>query len=159
MRIRSIGNADVKGEILTQCDHLVNVLLVEDNPGDVRLIREAFKEGKFLNTLNVVPDGIEALSYLRREGVYADAARPDLIVLDLNLPRMGGLELLSTLKSDESLKVIPVVILTSSEAEEDIIASYRNYASCYISKPVQLSTFMDVVQSIEGFWLGIVKLP
>jgi chemotaxis family two-component system response regulator Rcp1 len=135
------------------------ILLVEDNPGDVRLTREALKEGKILNELNVVEDGVEALAFLRREGRYADAVRPDLILLDLNLPKKDGREVLQEIKGDGALKKIPVVVLTTSAAERDILKAYDLHANCYITKPVDLEQFMRVVQLIEDFWLTIVKLP
>jgi chemotaxis family two-component system response regulator Rcp1 len=137
----------------------IEVLLVEDNPGDVRLTREALKEGKVHNNLSVVPDGVEALAFLRREGRYADAPRPDVILLDLNLPRKDGREVLEDVKADPSLRAIPVVILTSSEAERDIARAYALHANCYITKPVDLDQFITVVKSIEDFWFTIVKLP
>jgi chemotaxis family two-component system response regulator Rcp1 len=137
----------------------VEILLVEDNPGDVRLTVEALKEAKVSNNLSVVGDGQDALSYLRREGQFQDAARPDLILLDLNLPRMSGREVLALIKEDSDLKRIPVVILTTSEAEQDILRSYDLHANCYITKPVDLDKFITVVKSIEGFWLTVVKLP
>lgn len=137
----------------------VQILLVEDNPGDVRLTIEALKEGKVLNQLTVVKDGIEALSLLRRQGQYARAARPDLILLDLNLPKKDGREVLSDIKADDNLKHIPVVILTTSQDEQDVLKSYNLYANCYINKPVDLDQFITVVKSIEDFWLGIVVLP
>ena len=137
----------------------IEVLLVEDNPGDVRLTREALKEGKVHNNLHVAPDGVEALAFLRREGRYTEAVRPDLILLDLNLPRKGGREVLAEVKGDPALRHIPVVILTSSQAEQDIARAYDLHANCYITKPVDLSQFMTVVRSIEDFWLTIVKLP
>ena len=137
----------------------VEVLLVEDNPGDVRLTREALKEGKIRNNLNVARDGVEALAFLRREGVHADAPRPDVILLDLNLPRKDGREVLTEVKNDPSLRQIPVVILTSSQAEEDICRAYDLHANCYISKPVDLDQFIRVVKSIEDFWFTVVKLP
>jgi two-component system, chemotaxis family, response regulator Rcp1 len=137
----------------------VEVLLVEDNPGDVRLTREALREGKVQNNLNVTPDGVEALAYLRRQGPYADAPRPDLILLDLNLPRKDGREVLEELKDDPALSNIPVVVLTSSQAEQDILRAYQLRANCYITKPVDLEQFIHVVQSIENFWFTIVKLP
>jgi CheY-like chemotaxis protein len=137
----------------------VEVLLVEDNPGDVRLTREALREGKVQNNLNVMPDGVEALRYLRREGPYADAPRPDVILLDLNLPKKDGREVLEELKADPSLMNIPVVVLTSSQAEQDILRAYQLRANCYITKPVDLEQFIHVVQSIENFWFSIVKLP
>jgi len=134
-------------------------LLVEDNPGDVRLTKEALKEGKVMNVLNTVGDGEEALAYLRRQGVYTQATRPDLILLDLNLPRKSGREVLAEIKDDPDLKRIPVVILTISEAEQDIIKSYNLHANCYITKPVNLEQFIGVVKSIEDFWLTVVMLP
>jgi CheY-like chemotaxis protein len=137
----------------------IEVLLVEDNPGDVRLTREALKEGKVHNNLHVAPDGVEALAFLRREGRYAAAVRPDLILLDLNLPRKGGREVLEEIKSDPALRHIPVVILTSSQAEQDIARAYDLHANCYISKPVDLDQFIRVVRSIEEFWFTVVKLP
>ncbi len=137
----------------------VDILLVEDNPGDVRLTREALKEGKVLNTLSVVADGVEALAFLRREERYATAARPDLILLDLNLPRMDGRELLAVIKADAELRRIPVVILTTSAAEQDILKSYNLHANCYITKPVDLEQFIAVVRSVEDFWFTIVRLP
>jgi chemotaxis family two-component system response regulator Rcp1 len=137
----------------------VQILLVEDNPGDVRLTIEALKEAKVLNQLTVVKDGIEALSLLRRQGQYARVARPDLILLDLNLPKKDGREVLSEIKADDNLKHIPVVILTTSQDEQDVLKSYNLYANCYITKPVDLDQFITVVKSIEDFWLGIVVLP
>ncbi|MBN1310670.1 MAG: response regulator [Anaerolineae bacterium] len=137
----------------------VEILLVEDNPGDVRLTQEALKEGKLYNTLRIVHDGIEALAYLRCEGAYADVARPDLILLDLNLPRKDGREVLAEIKGDDKLKRIPVVVLTTSEAERDILHTYDLHANCYITKPVDLEQFIRIFQQIESFWLTIVKLP
>lgn len=137
----------------------IEVLLVEDNPGDVRLTREALKEGKVRNNLAVVENGVEALAYLRREGQYASRTRPDLILLDLNLPRKDGREVLEEIKADASLRNIPVVVLTSSEAEQDILSAYALHANCYITKPVDLDQFVKVVKSIEDFWFTIVKLP
>ncbi|MBI3330000.1 MAG: response regulator [Nitrospinae bacterium] len=137
----------------------VEILLVEDNPGDVRLAEEALKEGKVSNNLSVVGDGTEALVFLRREGRYTDAARPDLILLDLNLPKMDGRQVLAEIKQDPHLKRIPVVILTSSAAEQDILKAYDLHANCYISKPVDLEQFIKVVKSIENFWITIVELP
>lgn len=137
----------------------VEILLVEDNPGDVRLTREALKEGKIRNNLNVAGDGVEALRYLRREGPYAQATRPDLILLDLNLPKMDGREVLEAVKADPALRLIPVVVLTSSAAEQDIARAYDLHANCYVSKPVDLDQFIHVVKSIEDFWFSIVKLP
>ena len=137
----------------------VDILLVEDNPGDVRLTREALKESKVLNTLAVAVDGVEALAYLRRKGRFAAAARPDLILLDLNLPRMNGRELLAVIKADAELRRIPVVILTTSAAEQDILNTYDLHANCYITKPVDLEQFIAVVRSVEDFWFTIVRLP
>jgi len=137
----------------------IEVLLVEDNPADVRLTREALKEEKFYSNLHVVSDGVEAMAFLRREGEYANAPRPDLILLDLNLPRKDGRQVLEEIKADPDLKVIPVVVLTISKAEEDILRSYQLHANCFISKPVDLGQFLKVAQSIQEFWLTIVKLP
>ena len=137
----------------------IEILLVEDNPGDVRLTEEALKEGKILNSLNVVADGVEAMAFLRREGKYSDAPRPELILLDLNLPKKDGREVLAEIKKDQELKRIPVVILTSSAAEQDIVKSYNLHANCYVTKPVDLDQFIHVVKSIEQFWLTVVKLP
>lgn len=138
---------------------LVEILLVEDNPGDVRLTQEAMKEGKMRNRLSVAVDGVEAMAFLRQEGKYADAPRPDVILLDLNLPKKDGRTVLAEIKADPDLKRIPVVILTSSKAEEDILNSYDSHANCYITKPSDLEQFIDVVKSVEGFWFQIVKLP
>jgi chemotaxis family two-component system response regulator Rcp1 len=137
----------------------IEILLAEDNAGDVRLTQEAFKEGKILNQLHVVGDGVEALAFLRQEGEYKDSPRPDLILLDLNMPRMNGRELLAVIKQDEQLRRIPVVILTTSDAEEDIVRSYNMHANCYVSKPVDFDQFMRVVRSIQAFWLTVVMLP
>jgi len=137
----------------------IEILLVEDNPGDVHLTKEALKEGKVVNNLQTVGDGEEAMAYLRRQGPYTQATRPDLILLDLNLPKKGGREVLAEIKEDPDLRRIPVVILTVSEAEQDIIKSYNLHANCYITKPVNLEQFMEVVQSIENFWLTVVMLP
>lgn len=137
----------------------IDILLVEDNPGDVRLTEEALREGKIKNRLFVVSDGVEALSYLRREGEYANSVMPDLILLDLNLPRMDGRQVLQNIKEDESLKSIPVVVLTTSDAEDDVLRSYNLHANCYITKPVDLDQFLTIVRSIENFWLSVVKLP
>lgn len=137
----------------------VEILLVEDNPGDVRLTIEGLKEGKVRNTLSVVEDGVEALAFLRKEGKYVNAVRPDLILLDLNLPKKDGREVLTEIKSDENLRNIPVVVLTTSKAEQDILKAYSLHANCYITKPVDLDQFISVVESIEDFWFSIVKLP
>jgi chemotaxis family two-component system response regulator Rcp1 len=135
------------------------ILLVEDNPGDARLTLEAFKERKMINHFVVIRDGVEALSYLRQEGQYATAETPDLILLDLNLPKMDGRQVLAKIKSDEKLRKIPVVVLTTSASEDDISQAYNSHANCYITKPVDLEQFMKVVQSIENFWFSLVKLP
>jgi CheY-like chemotaxis protein len=137
----------------------VIILLVEDNPGDVRLTREALKEGKLLNELFVAQDGVEALAFLRHEGRFADSPYPDIILLDLNLPRMDGRELLALIKEDQRLKRIPVVVLTTSKAEEDVIKSYELHANCFITKPVGLDQFIQIIQSVEEFWFTIVRLP
>lgn len=138
---------------------VVDILLVEDNPGDVRLAQEALKESKVRNRLFVVDDGVEAMEFLHQQGKYSNAPQPDLILLDLNLPRKSGREVLAEVKTDEILKRIPVVVLTVSRAEEDIIKCYNNYANCYITKPLDFNQFMEVTKSIEDFWLTIVKLP
>jgi len=137
----------------------INILLVEDNPGDVRLTQEALKESKVLNSLEVVHDGVEALAFLRREDRFADAPSPDLILLDLNMPRKDGREVLAEIKSDDILRRIPVVVLTISEAEEDVLKTYDLHANCYITKPLDLDKFGTVVKTIEDFWMTIVKLP
>lgn len=137
----------------------IEILMVEDNPGDVRLTQEALRENKVHNHMAVTRDGVEALAYLRQEGEYADAPRPDLILLDLNLPKKDGREVLAEVKADPQLKRIPVVVLTTSSADEDILRSYDLHANCYVTKPVDLDRFITVVRSIEGFWLSIVKLP
>lgn len=141
-------------------DHApIEILLVEDNPGDVRLTQEVLKDGRIRNRLNVVGDGVEALAFLRREGDYVDALPQDLILLDLNLPRMSGREVLAEIKGDPLLRRVPVVILTTSSAEADILGAYDLHANAYITKPVDLEQFVTVVRSIEDFWLSIVKLP
>jgi two-component system response regulator len=137
----------------------IEILLVEDNPGDVRLTREALKDGKIVNNLHVAEDGVDALAFLRREGKYHNAVRPELILLDLNLPKKDGREVLAEIKADKELKRIPVVVLTSSAAEQDIVKSYNLHANCYVTKPVDLDQFINVVKSIEHFWLTVVKLP
>lgn len=137
----------------------INILLVEDNPGDVRLTQIALRDSKIRNNLSVVMDGVEALEFLRREGRFADADIPDIILLDLNLPRKNGREVLEEIKADDSLKRIPVVVLTTSDDEKDILATYNLHANCYITKPVDLARFIEIVKSIEYFWLTIVKLP
>ena len=137
----------------------IEVLLIEDSPGDVRLTKEALKEGKILNNLNVVNDGVEAMGFLKKEGEYQISPTPDLILLDLNMPKKDGREVLAEIKADTKLKSIPVVILTTSSAEEDILKSYDLHANCYITKPVDLDQFIKVVKSINDFWLNIVELP
>lgn len=137
----------------------IEILLIEDNPGDVRLTKEALKEGKIRNKLTVVGDGIEAMAYLRKEKKYKNSTRPDLVLLDLNLPKLNGREVLTKIKKDPSLKTIPVVILTTSEADQDIYDSYDRYANCYITKPVDLDQFVKIVKTIEDFWFSIVRLP
>lgn len=137
----------------------IHILLVEDNAGDVRLTREALKEGKVGNSLTVAPDGIEALAILRQEGRYSGEARPDLILLDLNLPKKDGREVLAEIKENPALRRIPVVVLTTSKAEEDILRTYDLHANCYITKPVDFEKFVSVVKSIDDFWLSVVRLP
>lgn len=137
----------------------IRILLVEDNPGDVRLTREALRDAKMVNELHVASDGVEALAFLRREPPYTTAPRPDLILLDLNLPRVDGREVLSAIKSSPELRTIPVVVLTSSGAEEDVARSYDLHANCYVRKPVELQSFLHVVQTIDDFWLSVVRLP
>lgn len=138
---------------------MINILLVEDNPGDVRLTQEAFKEGMLRNNLHVVMDGEAAMEFLERKGQYADSPRPDLILLDLNLPKMNGREVLATIKQNPSFKRIPVVVLTTSQDETDIVESYRQFASSYIVKPVSMEKFIKVVSSFKQYWLSVVKLP
>jgi CheY-like chemotaxis protein len=138
---------------------MINVLLVEDDPGDVLITKEAFAENKVRNQLSVVSDGVNALQFLRREGGYADAPRPDLILLDLNLPRMDGHEVLAKIKSDSDLQRIPVVVLTTSDAEEDVLRSYDLHANAYVTKPVDFERFLRVVRQIDDFFVTVVKLP
>ncbi len=137
----------------------IEILLVDDSPGDVLLTREALVNNKLVNDLHVVGDGVEALAFLRREGPYADRPRPDLILLDLNMPRKSGQEVLAEIKTDEALCRIPVVVLTVSNDERDVLRAYGLHANCYITKPVQLSQFVEIVKSIQHFWLAIVTLP
>ena len=137
----------------------VQILLVEDSPGDIRLTREVLRDAKIANELHIVGDGEEAMGFLRRERQYADAPRPDLILLDLNLPRKDGREVLAELKEDPALHLIPVIVLTTSGAEQDVMRSYDLKAACYITKPIDLDEFISVVRSIEAFWLSIVRLP
>ncbi len=137
----------------------IEILLVEDSPGDVRLTQEALADAKIRNRLSVVNDGLDALAFLQREGRYENAPRPDMILLDLNMPRMDGRELLAAIKQKDGLKVIPVVVLTTSDADADVLKSYELHASCYITKPVDLKQFIKVVAGIEEFWFSIVKFP
>jgi CheY-like chemotaxis protein len=137
----------------------IEVLLVEDDPGDVVLIQEAFEHNKVRNSLHVAGDGVEAMAYLRREGTHGEAARPDLILLDLNLPRKDGREVLSEIKADERLRTIPVVVLTTSEAEEDVLRSYDLHANAYVPKPVDFGRFIEVVRRIDEFFVSVVRLP
>ncbi len=137
----------------------IEILLVEDNPGDVRLTEEALREGKVKNRLHVARDGVEAIEFLRRQGKHANATRPDLVLLDLNLPRKDGREVLAEIKNDPELKTLPVVVLTTSSAEADILRTYSLHANCYIQKPVDLDQFVQVVKSIDDFWLTVVRLP
>jgi len=139
--------------------HPIEILLVEDNPGDSRLAKEALKESKLKNNLYIAEDGVEAMNFLYKTGKYSKMPRPDLVILDLNLPKKDGREVLAEIKNDENLKRIPVVILTISKAEEDILKTYNLHANCYVTKPLDLDQFMKVVRSIEDFWLTIVKLP
>lgn len=137
----------------------VNILLIEDNPGDIRLTQEAFKEGNLNIDLGVVMDGVEAIKYLRKEEKYSDVSTPDLILLDLNLPKRDGREVLEEIKNDDFLKRIPVVVLTTSNAEQDILKSYNLHVNCYINKPVDFDRFFDIIQKIEDFWLTTAVLP
>ena len=137
----------------------VEILLVEDNEGDIRLTQEALKESKLDNQLSIVKDGEEALEFLHKKGKYKDAATPDLVLLDLNLPKKNGREVLEEVKRDPALAMIPIVVLTTSQAEEDIVKVYAEHANCYIQKPVDFNRFMEVVHSVESFWFSIVKLP
>ncbi|MFH0865437.1 MAG: response regulator [Bacteroidota bacterium] len=138
---------------------IIDILLIEDNPGDARLAQESLKDSKVKNKIHIVYDGVQATDFLFRKNDYKDAPRPDLIILDLNLPKKDGREVLAEIKEDDDLKRIPVVILTISKAEEDILKTYNLHANCYITKPLDLNKFMEVVKSIEDFWLTIVKLP
>lgn len=137
----------------------IDILLVEDSPTDVLITQEAFGQARLLNKLHVVEDGVAALAFLRQQGLYAAAPRPDLILLDLNLPKKSGREVLAELKDDEDLKIIPVVVLTTSQAEEDVLKSYNLHANCYVAKPVDFTKFVEVVHSIEHFWFNVVTLP
>ena len=137
----------------------IDILLVEDNPGDIRLTRESLKDSKIRNTLSVVMDGLEAIKFLKKQGEYKNKPTPDLILLDLNLPKKDGREVLAEIKADPDLMMIPVVILTTSQAEEDIIKTYKLHANCYVTKPVELDQFIELVKGIGNFWFSIVKLP
>ena len=144
---------------MTKKTRPVNILLIEDNPGDVRLTQEAFKEGKMALNLEFVMDGVEAIKYLRKEEAYNKKVTPDLILLDLNLPKRDGREVLQEIKTDENLKRIPVVVLTTSNAQQDILKSYNLHVNCYINKPVDFDKFFDIIQKIEDFWLSTAILP
>jgi CheY-like chemotaxis protein len=137
----------------------IEILLIEDSPSDVALTIEALQAGKIVNNLNCVADGVEAIAYLRKQGRYAESSRPDLIMLDLNLPKKDGREVLRELKSDPNLKLIPIIVLTTSRADKDVLQSYELNANCFITKPVDFHQFIDVVRSIEHFWLSVVTLP
>jgi len=145
--------------LIRKMGKVAEILLVEDNPGDARLTVEAFADGRVKNNLNVVSDGVEAMRYLRNEGEFAGKPKPDIILLDLNLPRKDGREVLAEVKADKDLRKIPIVILTTSRAEEDILRTYDLHANCYITKPVELDSFINVVRTIEDFWLTLVRLP
>jgi two-component system, chemotaxis family, response regulator Rcp1 len=145
--------------VMSETRSSVQILLVEDNAGDVRLTEEALREASLPYRLQVVPDGVEALALLRRAGAYADAARPDLILLDLNIPKRDGREVLAEIKADPDLQTIPVVVLTTSQNEADVLTSYRLHANCYIVKPVNFDQFLHAIEAIEDFWLNVVRLP
>ncbi len=142
-----------------ETDRPIEILLVEDSPGDVRLTLEALKEGRVRNNVHVARDGVEAMAFLRREGHFSSKPRPDLVLLDLNMPKKDGREVLAEIKEDEELKLIPVVVLTTSSSEEDVLRSYGLHANCYITKPVDMDQFITVIRSLEEFWLAVVKLP
>lgn len=150
--VSTVSNQDRSGDP-------ADILLVEDNPGDVRLTEEAFKEGKIANTLHVTTDGVEALDFLHQRGEYTDAPCPDIVLLDLNLPRKNGDEVLEEIRDDPDLECLPVVILTSSDAQEDVVKSYEHQANAYLTKPVNPAEFIKVVQSLQQFWLSVVRLP
>jgi CheY-like chemotaxis protein len=137
----------------------ITILLVEDNPGDIRLVQETFKEGKVGNQIEIVKNGEEAIKYLQQRGDYSQAPKPGMILLDLNLPKKNGIEVLAEIKSDPQLRKIPVVVLTASQADEDVVKAYNGHANCYLTKPIDLDDFMNVVQAIKSFWLNIVQLP
>lgn len=143
----------------SQKDDVMQILLVEDNPGDIRLTQEALKEGTIRNELHVVKDGVEAIEFLNRKGKYSSQPTPDIILLDLNLPRKDGREVLAEIKADDHLKLIPVIILTTSDADLDIQKSYKLHANCFITKPVDLDQFIFIIRQIETFWFTVVKLP
>ncbi len=145
--------------MITKSIRPVEILLVEDSPADVLMTREAFEQARLVNTLHVVDDGVQALAFLRQEGMYASSPRPDLILLDLNLPRKNGVEVLTEIKSDHHLQTIPVVILTTSHTEQDILGSYELHANCFIVKPVGFEKFLKAIQSIQDFWFSVVTLP
>jgi len=145
--------------MLAEAVRPIEVLLVEDDEGDVLMTREALDEGKVLNRLNVVGDGVEAVAYLRQDGAYADAARPDLVLLDLNLPRRDGRQVLEEVKNDPDLRRIPIVVLTTSEAEEDVMRSYDLHANAYVTKPVDFDRFVEVIRQIDEFFISVVRLP
>ncbi len=145
--------------MVNEAKRTIEILLVEDNPGDVRLVKEALKESKIHNSLALAEDGVEALAILQREGKYADMKRPDIILLDLKLPKKSGHEVLEEIKKDENLRRIPVVILTSSRSEDDVIKSYSLNANCYIVKPVDLDQFINAIKYIEDFWLNVARMP
>jgi chemotaxis family two-component system response regulator Rcp1 len=138
---------------------VIEILLVDDNPGDVRLTIEALKGGRILNHISVAPDGVEALAFLRREGIYVNSPKPDLILLDLNMPRKDGREVLNEIKNDPVLKIIPVIVLTTSEAEQDILKTYMFHANCFITKPIEVEEFFRVIRTLEDLWLSLIKLP
>lgn len=138
---------------------MIEILLVEDNPADIRLTKEAIRESKIANNLNIVKDGVEAIDFLKNKGKYSNATRPDLILLDLNLPKINGFEVLNKIKQDRDLKRIPVVILTISDNHEDLLRAYDLYANCYVNKPMDITEFYKIVKSIGNFWFSIVKLP
>lgn len=145
--------------MITHTVDVIQILLVEDNPGDIRLTQEALKEGNIPNDLHVVKDGVEAIDYLKQRGKYADRGKPDIILLDLNLPRKDGREVLAEIKADENLKLIPVIILTTSDADSDILKSYKLHANSFITKPVDLDQFIYIIRQIETYWFTVVKLP
>lgn len=144
---------------MSQKSRPINLLLIEDNPGDVRLTQEAFKEGKLTYQMDVVTDGVEAVNFLRRQPPFEDAVRPDIILLDLNLPKKDGREVLAEIKADSDLRRIPVIVLTTSNAEQDILRSYDLHVNCYINKPVDFDRFFEIIQQIEDFWLTTAVLP